>query len=383
MKPVDTAGGEPTTWEIDDPGPAPQPGWRFWVAVAVFWAFFGFVVGNHLFFSMRSHGHSWLRIIVWQMGGAAAWILLTPAVLALDRRFPFASARRWRLLIVHIAAALLFGALHLIPLTTLSRVLDPFRPVPREATFAGEYVNLLGEWMLLDILVYAGILLLAHALELREQHYRDSLRASRLRAELSAAELRALELEIHPHFLFNALNAVAVLVREGDRGRASRMVVGLADLLRLTLKRRGQLFLPLTAELEHVRLYLDVQKTRFEDRLDWWFEVDPAARSATVPALVLQPLVENALRHGIERSRTGGTVSVGVVRDGPRLSLTVCDDGPGPAEDAETAGSGIGLANLRARLRALYEDRWSLELDGRPGGGTRVRVTIPWREPSE
>lgn len=378
---------------VDDSpaGEATRLGWRFWLAVAGFWAFFGFVVGNHVFFSMRSHGHEWNRIVVWQMGGAAAWILLTPLVLALDRRFPIRPGQIRRAILVHGATAIAFATLRLVPLTALSLLLDPFQPVPREATFAGEYKHLLTEWLFLDVTVYVAVLLFARMLEYRERHFRDQLRASHLRAELSAAELRALELEVQPHFLFNALNAIATLVRGNDRERASQMVVALADLLRLTLKRRGQVFLALTEELDHVQRYLDVQKARFGDRLEARVDLANDARRATVPGLVLQPLVENAFRHGIERKRGQGVVTVHAERQGSTLALSVADNGPGFANDATSTGSketdghgnksdtGIGLANLRSRLQALYGDQWSLTFESPTGGGTIVRITLPWQ----
>ena len=365
-------------------GPMPaslaRPGWRFWLAISTLWAFFGFVVGNHVYFSMRGHGHDWGLILLWQIGGAAAWILLTPAVLALDRRHPLGPDRRWRVAPLHLVAALMFAGLRLIPLTALSLVLDPFRPVAREATFAGEYGKLLAEWLLVDLMVYAAILVLARVLGYREQAYQDQLRASRLRAELAAAELRALELEVQPHFLFNALNAIATLIRAGQGRRAADMVVALADLLRSTLQRRGRVFLTLAEELEHVQRYLDLQKARFQDRLEVRVEMAAEARRARVPGLVLQPLVENAFRHGIERKRGPGSVAITARRSGAWLDLSVRDDGPGPDADPTSSGTGIGLANLRARLEALFEDRWRLELGAAEGGGTRVAVSIPWSE---
>ncbi len=367
-------------------------GWRFWLAVAGFWALFGFVVGNHVYFGMRGHGHAWGRIILWQVGGASAWILLTPAVLALDRWFPFRAGRIRVAMGVHTIAAIVFAAIRLVPLTAFSLLVDPFRPVPREASFRGEYAQLLAEWVFLDVIVYVAILLFARMLEYRERHYRDQLRASHLRAELSAAELRALELEVHPHFLFNALNAISVLVREGDRERASRMVVGLADLLRLTLKRRGRVFMSLAEEIDHVRLYFDVQKARFEDRLAVEIDLDDSVKHAMVPGLVLQPLVENAFRHGIEKKRGQGIVRVRAQWVSNRLELIIEDNGPGIAptgdpganhngQSAVEPGNGIGLSNLRSRLDTLYEpDRWSLDLTSEPGAGTRVVVRLPFEE---
>ena len=352
-------------------------GWRLWVPVALFWALFGFIIGNHLYFSMRAHGHSWSRIVLWQMGSAAAWIVLTPVVIALDRRFPLRRPRIARAVTVHVVAALVFDAVRLVPLTALSRLLDPFRPVPREDTFAAEYAALMAEWVHLDLLVYVAILAFAYAAQSRRQQFRDRLRASRLEAELSAAELRALELEIRPHFLFNALNGINALVRSGDNGPASKMLVGLGDLLRATLKRRGRQLVTLAEELEHVGLYLDLQKARFGDRLEVEVRVAPELLRAAVPGLILQPLVENAIRHGVERRSGRCAVTIEASRDGSALRLEVADDGPGLGAKER---DGIGLGNVRSRLEALYGEGWGLDLASPGGRGTRATLSIPWRE---
>jgi signal transduction histidine kinase len=351
-------------------------GWRLWLSLVAFWAILGFIIGNHVYYSMRTHGHSWSRVVLWQMGGAAAWIVLTPVVIALDRRFPLRRHHIARAFAVHVVAALSFAAVRLVPLTAFSRRLDPFRPVPREGTFVAEYLALIAEWVHLDILVYVAILAVAHAAEYRQQIFRDRLRASRLQAELAAAELRALELEIQPHFLFNALNGINGLVGSGENRLASRLLVGLGDLLRATLKRRGRQLVSLKEELEHVALYLDLQKARFGERLRVEVRVAPELLRAAVPGLVLQPLVENAIRHGVERRSGPCTVTIGAEREDSTLRLLVADDGPGPGEQR---GRGIGLDNIRSRLKALYGQGWRLDLEGAGSSGTRASLAIPWR----
>jgi LytS/YehU family sensor histidine kinase len=221
-----------------------------------------------------------------------------------------------------------------------------------------------------------AILAVAHAEQYRQQTFRDRLRASRLQAELAAAELRALELEIQPHFLFNALNGINGLVGSGENRLASKLLVGLGELLRATLKRRGRQLVSLREELEHVALYLDLQTARFGERLQVEVRVAPELLRAAVPGLVLQPLVENSIRHGVERRSGPCTVTIGAVRDGPTLRLVVADDGPGPGEQR---GRGIGLENIRSRLKALYGTGWRLELEGAGRGGARASLSIPWR----
>lgn len=356
-------------------------GLRIWLGISLFWVFFGFLIGNHLAFSMRSHGHDWGRIVLWQIAGASAWILLTPAVFALDRRFSIRTGLRGLALPVHAAAAVVFALAHLVPLTHLSRRLDPFRPVARETTFLAEYRALAAEWIPLDVLVYAGILAFVAVLAARQEHVHDRLRAARLSAELAAARLRALELEIRPHFLFNSLNAIHQLVRSGDRERASEILIGLADLLRATLREHGRQLVSLREELDLVELYLSIQNVRFSDRLRVEIVVREDAAQAPVPFLILQPLVENAIRHGIERRADAKRVEVRARLENDRLRIEVIDDGPGPVSAGESSrpgpSDGIGLINVRSRLQALYRNRALLEIQPDPEGGTRSVLELP------
>lgn len=353
----------------------------FWTAVAAFWVVFGFLIGNHLYFGMRGHGHAWSRIVLWQIGGAAFWIPLTPLVLAATRALPLRRGALLRHAPAHLALAVGFGAARLVPLTWLSRSLDPFRPVAREATFGAEYRMLLFEWIALDVLVYAGIVLFALVLESRRDRVQERLRASHLRAELAAAELRVLELEIRPHFLFNALQAVNSLVRRGETEAASAAIVALADLLRTTLRRRGRQTVTLEEEVDLALAYLEIERLRFSDRLAIRVDLPEEVRRTPVPGLLLQPLVENAVRHGVERSREAGEIALVARREGPVLVVEVLDDGPGPTSGAPP---GVGLQNVRSRLSALYgADAWSMQLTGREEGGALARVAFPATPPEE
>ncbi len=204
-----------------------------------------------------------------------------------------------------------------------------------------------------------------------------SMAVATLDRELAEARLHALERQLNPHVLFNALNTVSMLVRRGDGGPAVEMLARLSQFLRATLDGGNRHEVPLAEELAQVERYLDIERVRFGDRLSATIDVPVHLREALVPALALQPLVENAIRHGIAGLRAGGAVIVQARRDGDRLVLDVDDNGPGPLPG--DAPPGIGLANSRARLAVLYGPDASLTLEPRPSGGARARVVIPYR----
>ena len=202
-------------------------------------------------------------------------------------------------------------------------------------------------------------------------------RALRAEALASGARLQALRYQINPHFLFNTLNAVSTLVVERQTADATRMIARLSDFLRLTLEERTGDEVPLAEELEFVQRYLDIEQVRFGERLQLEVSIAPDALDAVVPVLLLQPLVENAVKHGIATREDGGRIAIRAERRAATLRITVSDDGPGPG--GAGPGPGIGLANTRERLRTLYGDAQRLELDASPHGGTRVVVELPFR----
>ena len=197
--------------------------------------------------------------------------------------------------------------------------------------------------------------------------------------QLAEAQLHSLRLQLQPHFLFNTLNTITALIAAEPRA-AERMVAGLSELLRASLRLADEQEVPLARELDHLRLYVDIQRTRFGDRLDVAMDVDPAVRSALVPSLLLQPLVENAIRHGITPRASGGRISVRASRDADELRLEVRDDGVGAAtHDGLLAREGVGLTNTRERLRRLHGARHRFAYETRVGSGFSVRITVPFR----
>jgi two-component system, LytTR family, sensor kinase len=213
-------------------------------------------------------------------------------------------------------------------------------------------------------------------------HYRafQAERERTLRAEAlaHAARLEALRYQINPHFLFNTLNAISTLVVERRTGEAARTIARLSDFLRATLDGPLPDEIPLEDELAFVRQYLDIERIRFGDRLAVRIEAESDVGAARVPSMILQPIVENAVRHAIAQKEEGGRITVGAARAVDRLRLVVADDGPGLADGVEV-DEGIGLANTRARLRQLYGDAQRVELVSAPGGGLRVLIELPLR----
>lgn len=202
---------------------------------------------------------------------------------------------------------------------------------------------------------------------------------ARAQEQLAAAQLHSLRLQLQPHFLFNTLNTIIALIGPEPRA-AERMVAGLSELLRASLRLADEQEVPLARELDHLRLYVDIQQTRFGDRLDVDLEVDPAVHGALVPSLLLQPLVENAIRHGISPRATGGRISVRARRDADELRLEVEDDGVGvAASDGLLPREGVGIGNTRERLRRLHGRQQRFAYESRPGSGFAVTIALPFR----
>lgn len=342
------------------------------VVIVAFWVFFGVVAGNQIMMSMPTHGHSWWKMVGWQIGAAMGWAALTPLVLWLGMRYPLLP--RLGVVFLHLVGGLAVAAVQVVPTTLLAIPIDPYTPVVEAMPFFEEYLFQLDNWLLLDVLLYFGLVAVGTGVETR----RRQLREARLRAELAQAELRALRLELQPHFLFNALNAVAGLIQRGAVQEAERMLTGLSELLRSTLDSQGRQLVTVAEEMRLTQLYLDIQQVRFGDRLGVSFEVAEAAEELLVPNLMLQPIVENAVRHGVGRRVEGGTIAVSAALSGDRLVIRVHDDGPGlPAGWSETEPSGHGLEHVTSRLTAVYGDDWEMELSDRPEHGVAVEIVLP------
>ncbi|MBK7140760.1 MAG: histidine kinase [bacterium] len=235
-------------------------------------------------------------------------------------------------------------------------------------------------WMLpWSIFIYSGIVAVYYALDYYRQYNERELRASKLEAELTRAQLDTLHTQLQPHFLFNTLNSISVLMRKGEIDTAQRMLNRLSELLRHVLAKGGTQVIPLETELEIVKGYLEIEQVRFGDRLQVEMQIDDSALKAQVPSFVLQTLVENAVRHGLAQKSGIGHIRVTTMRNGESLTLKVEDDGVGLATPSQSRGEGVGLRSTRTRLAALYGEQHHFSLSTPPTGGTIALLEIPYR----
>jgi two-component system LytT family sensor kinase len=299
------------------------------------------------------------------------WALATPFIFRATERFPL-DRPSLRAVGAHLGVFTLAWVVDACQATATVALLGRRSP---------DFLAMLIGGVMACLLSYFAVLGLGHAMRFHRMLVERQVRAAELQAQLLRSQLTALQMQLRPHFLFNALNTVSGLVRTGERQRTLQVVAGLADLLRAVLRSEGVQEVPLRQELELVERYLRIERARFEDRLSTEVHVDPAAADALVPQLLLQPLVENAVHHGTS-AEGEGRVEIRVRRQGDQLWLEVQDWGAGSAkgpdgEEGEDPG-GIGLSNTRARLRHLYGEAHHLAL--RPSGeGHLAEVGLPFR----
>lgn len=341
------------------------------------WTLIGslFIVQEVVHYQAASRPYVLTHVFVEHLIEWGAWAVLTPALVTFVRRVPPTLSPRWRTVALYGVAALAMVAVS-IALIAGARFLLPWRP-PRLSlveTYVANFARLFSYSLVLFVLVTS----IAVALTFRDQVNMRELMQARLEAHLATARHEVLAMQFQPHFLFNALNTVAGLIYVDPR-KADQMITGLSELLRTSLRADRRTMIRLGEELTFVLRYLEIQQARFDERLRTDIQIDERATSALVPTFILQHLVENAMRHAVAVHSTPVTVAVCAERVGDRLHLAVSDDGPG-LPDARLPGSGIGLANTRARLEQLYRGRHQFVVENRPGGGVRAKVSIPWED---
>jgi signal transduction histidine kinase len=335
-----------------------------------------FQVSQQVMSSMPDHEHDFWRILVWQLSGWVFWALVAP--LLFGRGAALASARPWwRALPGALAVGLALVAAHVAFVTLVVRLVQHYQPVAYYS-FAEALSRQIDNWRFVDAAAVVGLTGLGLVLTTYHRTRQLELNETRLETELARAELEALQLQMQPHFLFNTLNSIAALIRRGDRDRALDTVVELGELLRETVGRSQQAVVALRDEVAFLERYVDLQRTRFADRLEVRVALPPECLGFGVPTLSLQPLVENAIRHGMGRRAAGIVVELRGSLDDGDLQLSVSDDGQGLPESFDLArDAGVGLGNLRSRLRRMYGDAAELALERRAGGGTIALLTLP------
>jgi hypothetical protein len=322
---------------------------------------------------------TWWEAIASSMPDWYLWAVLAPAAFWLARRFPFERDHWLPALLVHLPASMVLATVHiflasLLVVYCLPRLLGtPMDP----ALWPHQFKNIFVIFFHWNVLIYLALVALCHARDFYGRYRERERRALELESRLALAQLQALRMQLRPHFLFNALNTIAELIHE-DPGTAETMILRLAELLRLALRAENAQEAPLLQELEFARRYLEIEQVRFRDRLRVDLNIDPATLKALLPSFALQPLVENAIRHGLYPKPGMGRIEIRACRDESSLRLEVCDDGPGLPEPGPVR-DGLGLANTRARLAQLYGPLGRLDLESPAAGGLKVTLVVPFR----
>jgi two-component system LytT family sensor kinase len=353
-------------------------GWFRFAIILLVWTVLGIFFTGQVYYSelLSERAASWTDAAKSQMVHPYLWALATPVILWLAGRFPVEQPRWKRNLALHLlvgtlCAILVAGIYHVAMYYTFWYGERPFVIRHTARTIILNSVENYG--------VYFLILLLDHVYRYYTRFRQGELRATQLQTKLAQAQLQALKMQLHPHFLFNTLHSISSLVHK-DPEAADRMISRLGDFLRMTLDNTSAQEVNLRQELEFLRCYLEIERIRFQDRLTTEMEIDPRALDTPVPNLILQPIVENAIRHGVAPRSTPGRIEIQAKQKNGTLRIEVRDNGPGLPRNLSADNlfrKGLGLANTKARLEQLYGGEYRLELAERPGGGLAVTMEIP------
>jgi LytS/YehU family sensor histidine kinase len=302
------------------------------------------------------------------------WAVLTIPIIVLTRRFPLDRTRMVQSILVHGSAAI---GIAIVSVAFRMVWYQTFNPYPLSGDSVVEWFwQYFRQSFIVGFVIYWAAVGVYHAFANHYLFRERELEALRAREQLTEARLQALRMQIHPHFLFNTLNSISALL-EDQPGEARRVIAELADLLRASLNGQALHVIALEDEMAFLGRYLDIERLRFGDRLEVCIDIDPDTLRAAIPSFLFQPLVENAIRHGIARREHDGRLWLHSRKQDGRLVIRVADNGPGPSR--RPVREGVGLMNTRRRLEELYGRDQLLSLAARPGGGTNVRVEIPYR----
>lgn len=333
----------------------------------------------YLAYSRRQVPIRWERIFFVELTYAYIWAALTPLILWLARRFPIERSKWVRSMLAHLGASLFVG----FSTRVLHDLMLFFAVSDAEWQFSLTKL-MMNVYFMTDygVMLYWLILLISYSFNYQRRYREGEVRATRLEAQLAQAQLQALKMQLHPHFLFNTLHSISALVHK-NADAADKMIARLGDFLRLTLENSGAQEVSLQEELEFLKCYLEIERIRFQDRLTVQMDIEPQALGARLPNLILQPIVENAIRHGISPRTSPGRIEIEARRLNGTLQVQVTDNGPGLPSDSNTGSivkAGVGLANTQARLKQLYGDQHRLDLSNAASGGLTVILEIPFQE---
>ena len=351
-----------------------------WLWIVAIWCAGGFVDASQTVLMMRAEGghHPWLPLFLTEFATWLPWALATPPISGLARRRPIIRGTTASTAGMHLAT---FAAVSLVAAAWSAMLEMLFNPWDHQLeSYFTVWRSLLLNQTLIYLIVYALILTITFVMDSRENMALQQTETARLNEQLSRAQLAALRRQMEPHFMFNALNSIAGLVRDQRNDAAVSMIVGLSEFLRRASEDSHRSQVTLAEEVEYLQRYLDIQKVRFGDRLQVSVDIPSELLQAPVPNLLLQPLVENAIKHGIATRIAGGAVRVAGARRDGKLCLSVYNDGPSLPADGRATDTGIGLGNLRTRLRILHGSESDFSLRNCGTGGVEVMVTLPLGE---
>jgi len=350
--------------------------WSQWIVPFAFWTVLGLAFAGQFYLSQSKIGDpvTWRFALARALADWYVFAVLSIPALWVGRRFPFAGAGWGLAAAVHLGASGVFSLSWMVLRAAIAHWQSRGELYP--VTFNVALSRALVATFFFNLLIYWGVILVQHAFDYYAKFHERELHTVELEARLAEARLQALQMQLNPHFLFNTLNAISSLMHK-DVDAADRMIARLSDLLRYTLESTEEGEVSLQQELNFLEGYLEIQLGRFGDRLTVQREIDPQTLQARLPNLLLQPLVENAIQHGIAPHARPGQIVLRAVRRDNRLELQVQDNGGGlPGKGL--LREGVGLANTRARLQQLYGPAHGLELSNAPEGGVVVRVSLPW-----
>ena len=352
--------------------------WRLALTLFGMWSAVGLIFSFISYLLLANQKTRFMDSLRYNLTHFYLWAVLSLLLFQFSRRFRVEfNPLKLRNLLLHIPVILTFAAIHqTAQISTFWYLSLRFRPP--FPTLGECYRSYFGIGFYLDVIIAALIVVAVHAIF----YYRD-LRASELeqaslKARLAEAQLKALKMQLHPHFLFNTLHSISSLVLE-DSAKANKMIARLGDFLRLTLDSSEQQMVTLKEEMDFLRCYLEIEQVRFGDRLSVDYEIEPSALTGHLPHLILQPVVENAIQHAIAPRLTPGRIDIEAKRLDGLLRVAVSDTGPGAAPtNKPTEGHGRGLSNVRARLRETYGARFRFETENIPEGGLKVIMEVPF-----
>ncbi|MCX6151702.1 MAG: histidine kinase [Ignavibacteriales bacterium] len=348
----------------------------YWLTIGT-WTLLAIFMSSQLYVRMNigNNKASWLDVIPVEFVYSYSYLLLSPIMLWLSYKLPFDKSGWLKSSLIHVVLAIfssiiILGVRRYVQWLIIDKTVFP---LSFERVFNSIYYS-----MDYGVMSYLLVAFFSYTYMYYNQFRQRELKASQLEFELAQAQLQTLKMQLQPHFLFNTLNSISALVRKNENETATKMIAGLGNFLRLTLENQSEQEVELQKEIELLKLYLEIQKVRFNDRLEISYNIDPDLLNVKIPNLILQPLVENAIKHGLADKTTIGHLSIIAARENGNLRIKVSDDGIGINDELENLkNKGIGLLNTEARLEKLYGNSFKFDLKNNPNGGVDVILEIP------